>query len=128
MPSLIDRKMKNPVFRKSWMLEYPLFEVEAQLLKAFEDSGLTYKHLAKKTGTSKSNICRDFKCNGIKKATLQRIAKIAYALGLSPIILFVKKENRKYFADKISRIFDDPSTYAKAKSSRLNGLKGGRRN
>jgi len=53
---------------------------------------LTYEDFARKTGTSRSNICRDLKGKGIQKASLNRIRKMADVLDMDLVIKLIPKK------------------------------------
>ncbi len=91
--SLFDREMENPEFRREFEKEYRVFKLDVQLLTALEQSGLTYEQLAQAISSHKSNISRDFKGGGINSASLNRIRKLADALGMTFIPLLVAKKN-----------------------------------
>lgn len=87
---LLNRKLKDPKYRKRFERDYELFKLEAQILLAMEDQGLTYEDLATKLGTYRSMICRDLRYGGLKVAKLYRIMRMVDALGLR-LVLRLKK-------------------------------------
>jgi len=96
MKGSLNRKLEDPEFRDRFEYGYELFKLEVQILKALEDKGWTYADLAKAVGTSKQNIWRDLKNGGLHKASMDRVARIAEALGLRmhAIVICQKKEKR----------------------------------
>ena len=79
---LLARKMQDPAYRKRHEESYELFKLEVQFLNALERKHWTYSDLAKVMGTQKSAISRDLKGRGLGSASMDRIAKMAEALGL----------------------------------------------
>lgn len=79
---VLERKMSDPAYRKRHEKSYELFKLEVQLLNALERKHWSYSDLAKVMGTQKSAISRDLKGGGLQKASMDRIAKMAEALGL----------------------------------------------
>ena len=79
---LLARKMEDTAYRKRHEESYELFKLEVQLLNALEKKNWTYSDLAKVMGTQKSAVSRDLKGHGLQRASMDRIAKMAEALGL----------------------------------------------
>lgn len=93
---LLARKMEDAAYRKRHEESHELFKLEVQLLNALEKKHWTYSDLAKVMGTQKSAISRDLKGHGLQKASMDRIAKMAEALGLRfvPFCIPEGKANR----------------------------------
>ena len=92
--SLFERQMEKRHFQENYEREYQEFKLEMQFLLALEQQGLTYEKFAKKIGSSKGNISRDLKGRGLQKATVERIVKMAQALGLEFLPLLLPKDRR----------------------------------
>ncbi len=95
--TLYEVEMERPEFRKKYLKEYKDFELELQMLKAIERLNLTYEEFAKKIGSSKGNVSRDLKIRGLKRASIERIRKMADALGMDfiPLLLLRDPQRRK---------------------------------
>lgn len=74
--------MEDAAYRKRHEESYEFFKLEVQLLNALEKKHWTYSDLAKAMGTQKNAISRDLMGHGLQKASMDRIAKMAEALGL----------------------------------------------
>jgi transcriptional regulator with XRE-family HTH domain len=94
MKGSLNKKLENPKFREKFDHGYEFFKLEVQILNAMEDKGWTYEDLAKAVGTSRQNIWRDLKNGGLHKASLERVARIAEAVGLHmhPILMTPQQE------------------------------------
>ncbi|TPW19014.1 MAG: hypothetical protein FD126_3111 [Elusimicrobia bacterium] len=90
---LLARKMEDPDYRRRHEESYELFKLEVQFLNALARKRWTYSDLAKVMGTQKSAISRDLKGHGLQNASMDRIAKMAEALGLR-FIPFCVAENK----------------------------------
>jgi hypothetical protein len=101
---LIERKLKNPTYRKRHDERYAAFRLEVQLLSAIERLNLTYADLAKTLHTSKSNISRDLSAGGILSARLSRVRRMADALGLMFIPLVLPKRKALALLPKIEKL------------------------
>jgi transcriptional regulator with XRE-family HTH domain len=97
----LNRKLQDPAYRQRFEKEAALFRVEMQILIALEDRGWSYADLAKAVGTSKGNISRDLSGGRINSATVKRLTRIADALDLRFIPLFVPKKSVARLAPKI---------------------------
>lgn len=93
---LLARKMEDPAYRARHEESYELLKLEVQLLNALERKGWTYDDLAKALGTHKSAISRDLKGRGLACASVDRIARMAEALGMRfvPFCIVESKANR----------------------------------
>ena len=96
MKSLLERKMADRGFKERFEKEYPIFQLEVQILNALERKGWTYSRFAKALGTKKSNVSRDLKTGSIRRATIARVARIGHALdyNFAPIFVPLKKESK----------------------------------
>ena len=82
MKGMLNRKLENPKFRAEFEHRQRFFKLEVQILLALEERGWSYEDLAKATGIHRQNIWRDLKNGGLHKASLERVARYAEALGL----------------------------------------------
>ena len=92
--SLFEKEMEKKHFKENFKREYQELKLENQILLEMEAQGLTYEKFAKKIGSSKGNISRDLKGRGLQKATIDRIVRMAQALGLEFIPLLLPKDRR----------------------------------
>lgn len=100
--TLFEKEMEKSHFKENFEREYQEFQLEVQLLQALEDQGLTYEKFAEKIGSSKGNVARDLKTVGLKKATLDRVVRMAQALNLEFIPLLLpkgRKQRKKKLAE-----------------------------
>ena len=104
MKGSLNRKLEDPTFRKEFESGYELFKLEVQILLAMEEKGWTYAQLAKAVGTSRQNIWRDLKNGGLHKASMERVAKIAEALGLRMYAIFISRKKEKRLLPKLHRL------------------------
>jgi transcriptional regulator with XRE-family HTH domain len=93
--TLFEKEMEKTHFKVNFEREYQEFQLEIQLLQALEDQGLTYEKFAEKIGTSKGNVARDLKTVGLRRATLDRVVRMAQALNLEFIPLLLPKERKQ---------------------------------
>jgi transcriptional regulator with XRE-family HTH domain len=104
MKGSLNKQLEDPKYRQRFEYGYELFKLEVQILKALEDKGWTYADLAKEVGTSKQNIWRDLKNGGLRKASMDRVSKIAEALGLRLHAIFISQKNEKRLLPKLHRL------------------------
>ncbi len=102
--SLLERKKGNPDYRKRHEESYELLKLGIQILNILEKKHMTYSDLAKAMHTQKSNISRDLKGGGIKNASLSRIQKIADAIGMKFLPIFLPKRKANDLLPKIHRL------------------------
>ena len=84
-PTFVNFKKKalqNEEVKKEYNALKPLFTIKKQLLTARLDKGLTQDEIAKKIGTSKSNISRLESLNNNYMPNLATLMKYAEALGM----------------------------------------------
>ncbi len=84
-PTFADFKkkaLKNEEVRKEYDVLKPLFAIKKQLVAARVAKGLTQDEIAKKIGTSKSNISRLESLNNNYMPNLATLIKYAEALGM----------------------------------------------
>ena len=84
-PTFTDFKKKalqNEEVRKEYDALKPLFAIKKQLVAARIAKGLTQDEIAKKIGTSKSNISRLESLNNTYMPNLATLMKYAQALGM----------------------------------------------
>lgn len=93
--SLFEKEMEKKHFKENFEREYQEFKLEMQFLMALEEQGLTYEKFAKKIGSSKGNVSRDLKGHGLEKATIDRVVRMAQALGLEFLPLLLPKDRRQ---------------------------------
>jgi transcriptional regulator with XRE-family HTH domain len=96
MTGSLNRKLEDLVYRAEFEHRQRFLSLEIQILLAMEDKGWSYEDLAKAVGTSRQNIWRDLKNGGLHKASLDRVARIAKALGLHVhhVLLSPKRETK----------------------------------
>ena len=96
MKGSLNKEMENKAYKSHFDHGYEFFKLEVQILNAMEDKGWSYEDLAKAVGTSRQNIWRDLKNGGLYKASLDRVAHIAEAVGLHmhPLLLTPKQEKK----------------------------------
>ncbi|MBN1445738.1 MAG: helix-turn-helix transcriptional regulator [Candidatus Omnitrophica bacterium] len=102
--SLFEKKMADRKFREKFEREYPVFELEVQVLSAIEKKGWTLSQLAKAMGTSKSNISRDLNSGGIKTATISRIARMAKTLDYDFVPLLIPRNKEGKFLSELQKL------------------------
>lgn len=78
--SWIDKKLKNPRFKKKFEEESEKLSIAEQLIKIRLDSGLTQAQVAKKVGTTASAISR-YESDGYDRYEINTIRKIVEACG-----------------------------------------------
>lgn len=84
-PTFSDFKKKalqNEEVRKEYEALKPLFAIKKQLVAARISKGLTQDEIARKIGTSKSNISRLESLNNTYVPNLTTLMKYAQALGM----------------------------------------------
>ena len=101
---LLARKMEDPAYRKRHEESYELFKLEVQMLNALEKKHWSYSDLAKVMGTQKSAISRDLKGGGLKAASMDRVAKMAEALGLKFVPFCIVESKAKQALPLIQRL------------------------
>jgi transcriptional regulator with XRE-family HTH domain len=97
----LNRKLQDPVYRARFEKASALFKLEMQILLAMEDRGWTFADLAKAVGTSKGNISRDLNSDRMNSATVKRLTRIADALEMRFLPLFVPKRSAAQLETKI---------------------------
>lgn len=97
----LNRQLQDPVYRERFEKASALFKLEVQILLALEDRGWTFADLAKAVGTSKGNISRDLNSERMSSATVKRLTRIADALDMRFLPLFVPKKNAARLEPKI---------------------------
>ncbi|OGR87008.1 MAG: hypothetical protein A3A86_04725 [Elusimicrobia bacterium RIFCSPLOWO2_01_FULL_60_11] len=96
MKGMLNQKLENPKYKAGFEHSQRFFKLEVQILLALEDRGWSYEDLAKATGIHRQNIWRDLKNGGLHKASLDRVAHYAEALGLHAYhFLLNPKQERK---------------------------------
>ncbi len=101
---LLERKMEDPAYRSRHEESYELFKLEVQMLNALERKHWSYSDLAKVMGTQKSAISRDLKGGGLKTASMDRITRMAAALGLKFLPFCVAASKAKQVLPLIQRL------------------------
>ena len=100
----LNRKLEDPVYRARFDEGYFGFQIEVQILLSMEKKGWSFADLARAVGTQKSNISRDLSNGGINSATVSRLYRIAEALGLQFLPIFVPKRMGKDVLPKIQKL------------------------
>jgi len=101
---LLERKMAEPAYRDRFERNYPAFILEVQILRALEKKGWTFEDLAKALHTSKGNISRDLIAGGIRAANLPRLNRMAEALGMGFVPLFIDKKRERAVMFRLQEI------------------------
>lgn len=96
MTGSLNLKLQDPKYRAEFERKYEFFKLEVQILLAMEDKGWTFADLARAAGIHRQNVWRDLKNGGLHKASLERLARYAQALGLHlhHFLLSSKQEKR----------------------------------
>ena len=77
-----EKALENPEVKKEYDALKPLFAVKKQLVAARIGKGVTQEEIARKIGTSKSNISRLESLNNSYMPNLATLIKYAEALGM----------------------------------------------
>lgn len=77
-----EKALKNKEVKVEYDALSPLFEIKKKLIAARLGKGITQEQIAKKIGTSKSNISRLESLNNTYTPNLGTLIKYAEALGL----------------------------------------------
>jgi len=104
MKGTLNKKLEDPKVRERFDQGYELFQLEVQILNALEEKGWSYEDLAKAVGTSKQNIWRDLKNGGLRKASMDRVGKIAEVLGLRMHAILISQKKEKQILSKLHRV------------------------
>jgi hypothetical protein len=105
MTGSLNRKLQDPKYREKFEHHYRFFRLEVQILNALEDKGWTYVDLAKAAGTYPQNVWRDLKNGGLHKASLERVARYAEALGLHVHHFLLTSQQEKEVLPRLQRAF-----------------------
>ena len=89
--SWIDRKLKNPEFKKGFEEEYEKLLIAEQIFELRSEAGLTQAALAKKIGSTASAISR-YENGDYDRYEIQTLRKIAEACGGRLIIRFESRD------------------------------------
>ena len=85
----LNDRMKDPQFSTEWAALEPEYQIIRAMILAREESGMTQKDLAEKTGIAQGDISKLENGNGNPSVrTLQRLAN---AMGMTLKIEFVPK-------------------------------------
>ncbi len=105
--SIFEQEMRNKKFRQSFEAGRRAFELEVQILNALENEDMSLADLARKLGVPRSNISRDLAADGIKRATLPRLIKMADAADADfiPLILPRKPSSRRHVIARFEEVF-----------------------
>lgn len=104
MKGSLNRKLEDPAYRAQFEDRQRFLSLEIQILLAMEDKGWTYEDLARAVGTTRQNIWRDLKNGGLHKASLDRIARIAEALGLRIHHVLLSRKNESKILPKLQKL------------------------
>ncbi|MEK7383209.1 MAG: hypothetical protein AAB262_07970 [Elusimicrobiota bacterium] len=96
--------MEDPDYRKRHEESYEALKLEVQFINALEKKHWTYADLAKVMHTQKSGISRDLKGGGLKFASMDRVARMAEALGLKFISFCVAETKAKQVLPVIEKL------------------------
>lgn len=86
---LLEKKLKNPEFRKEWEVQNEEFEVAKEVIRLRIKAGLTQKELAEKAHTSQPAIAR-LESGNYRNLSLSFLRKVGEALGVEPHVKFQK--------------------------------------
>ena len=102
--SLFERRMASKGFRERFEKEYPVFQLEVQILNALERKGWTYSKFAKALGTKKGNVSRDLRTGSIRRATIARVARMAQVLDYDFVPIFVPLKKEPVILSEIQKL------------------------
>lgn len=103
MKGMLNRKLEDPKYRAEFEHRQRFLKLEVQILLALEDKGWNYEDLAKATGIHRQNIWRDLKNGGLHKASLDRVARYAEALGLHVHHFLLNPKQERQLLPKLQR-------------------------
>ena len=86
---LLDKKLKDPDFRKEWESQNEEFEVAKEIIRLRIKARLTQKELARKAHTSQPAIAR-LESGSYRNLSLSFLRRIGEALGVQPQVRFEK--------------------------------------
>ena len=104
--SLFNQMMENDNFKKKYVEEKQVFEIEYQLAKIMEDLDISQKDLADKLGVDKSVVSKDLS-GSLRKAGMKKLQAIAEALDCDFVPLFVPKGKREELEESFSHFMAD---------------------
>ncbi len=81
---IAERKARDAEFAAGFEEGWEVFRVGAMLAAAREEAGISQAELARRVGTARGNVCRWERAPS--NMTLETLAKIATALGRSPVL------------------------------------------
>ena len=84
---LLNKKLKDPEFRKEWEAQNEEFEVAKEIIRLRIKAGLTQKELARKAKTSQPAIAR-LESGNYRNLSLSFLRKVGEALGVEPHVKF----------------------------------------
>lgn len=114
MKGMLNRKLEDPKVRAEFEHRQRFFKLEVQILNALEDKGWTYQDLAKASGTYPQNVWRDLKNGGLHKASLDRVARYAEALGLHVHHFLLSPQQEVRLLPRIQRALHSYPKFKKA--------------
>ena len=103
MTGSLNRKLEDPQYRKESEHRQRFLELEIQILLAMEDKDWSFTDLAQATGIHRQNIWRDLKNGGLHKASLDRVARYAEALGLHVHHFLLNPEQEKKLLPRLQK-------------------------
>src|SRR6185437_3063764 len=103
MKSMLNKKLEDPKYRAEFEHRQRFLKLEVQILLALEDKGWSYQDLEKATGIHRQNIWRDLKNGGLHKASLERVARYAEALGLHVYHFLLNPEQEKKILPRLEK-------------------------
>jgi DNA-binding XRE family transcriptional regulator len=86
---LLNKKMKDPAFRKEWEAHNEEFELAKDIIRLRIKAGLTQKDLAERVHTSQPSIAR-LESGGYQNLSLSFLRRVGQALGVEPQVRFQK--------------------------------------
>ena len=103
MTGSLNLKLEDPEFRKESDHRQRFLRLEIQILLAMEDKNWNFNDLAKATGIHRQNVWRDLKNGGLHKASLDRVARYAEALGLHAHHFLLNPEQEKKILPRLQK-------------------------
>ena len=103
MKGELNLRLEDPEFRKEFEHRQRFLRLEIQILLAMEDKDWSFNDVAKATGIHRQNVWRDLKNGGLHKASLDRVARYAEALGLHAYYFLLNPEQEKNILPRLQR-------------------------
>lgn len=105
--SLFEREMRKRNFRNRYEAEQESFALEVQFLNLLESGQMSLADFARKLGVPRANVTRDLSQQGIRKATLPRVSRMAKVAGADfiPIILPRNPKKRRAVIHRLQQVY-----------------------